>query len=324
MRRLGLSLGSLGIVGALAVLAGSASAYVLLSPARTWNCPPDYIVDNRAGGIPSILDGDGGRTRVVNAITSTANAWNSEGSGRVIKAHAGSVAGFALGDSVPMLNFTDPLSACTFTCLAATFTGYYSERAPGSGSYKIDDADIVTNASGYNWTSQGEDPGGAGCSSEIYVEGVMVHEIGHGLGLGHTPVSGATMFASVSYCNNNPATTEADDAAGLNALYGSWFGFSYDTYTNYIGAALVTQYQPCNTYYWGNAGTHYGRLRGPGGSDFDLFLWKWNGSSWVQVASATSVSNNEDITYTGTAAYYLWGIYSYSGSGTYHFYLDPP
>ena len=311
------------VIVLLLLFAGSLSAYVTLSPARTWDCPPDYIVDNRAGGVPSITDGDGGETRVVNAITSTA-AWNGAGSGRVIKAHKGSVSGFSLGDGIPMINLTDPLSACTGTCLAATFTAYYTERAAGSGSWKVTDADMVTNSTGYNWTSQGEDPGGVGCSSEIYIEGVMVHEAGHGLGMAHTAVSGATMFASVSYCNNNPATTETDDESGLNSLYGSGVASTWDTYTNYIGASGVTQYQPCGTYYWGNAGFQNGSLRGPAGADFDLYLWQWNGSSWVQVASATSVSTNENISYNGTAAWYLWAVYSYSGSGTYHFYSNHP
>lgn len=323
MKRLGLSLGSLAILALLVSFAGSVSAYVALSPNRTWNCPPDYIVDNRVGGVPSILDADGGGTRIVNAVTSS-GAWNGESSGTVLRAHKGSIAGFALGDGVPMLNLTDPLAACTGTCLAATFTGYYGERVVGSGSWKINDADIVTNSTGYNWTSQGEDPGGAGCSSEIYIEGVMVHEVGHGLGLGHSPVGGSTMLASVSYCNNNPATTEADDAAGLNFLYGSGFGGAYDTYTNYLGGTGQTQYQPCGTYYWGNTGSHFGSLRGPGGTDFDLYLWRWDGIQWVQVASATSISSNENISYTAAAGWYLWGIYSYSGAGTYHFYLDRP
>ncbi|HEY7215610.1 MAG TPA: matrixin family metalloprotease [Thermoanaerobaculia bacterium] len=307
----------------LLLCAGSLSAYVTLSPARTWDCPPDYIVDNRAGGVPSILDADGGETRVVDAITS-ANAWNGDNSGTVIKAHKGSIAGFSLGDGIPMLNLTDPLSACTGTCLAATFTAYYTERAAGSGSWKITDADIVTNSTGYNWTSEGEDAGGVGCSSEIYIEGVMVHEAGHGLGLGHSPVSGATMFSSVSYCNDNPATTETDDQNGLNALYGSSFPAAYETFTNYIGSSGITQYQPCGTYYWGNTGVQIAYLRGPAGSDFDLYLWRWNGTAWVQVASATTISSNESISYSGAAGWYLWGVYSYSGSGTYHFYYDHP
>jgi len=323
MNRKLIPLVSLGVLALVLLAAGSGSAYVTLSPARTWNCPPDYIVDNRAGGVPSIADADGGETVVVNAINST-NGWNGDNSGSVILAHKGSIAGFALGDGTPMLNLTDPLSACTGSCLAATFTGYYSERVAGSGSWKIDDADIVTNSTGYNWTSQSEDPGGAGCSSEIYIEGVMVHEVGHGLGLGHSGVAGATMFASVSFCNNNPATTEADDQSGLNFLYGSGFSSAYETFTNYIGTVGSTQYQPCGTYYWGNAGNQIGALRGPAGSDFDLYLWRWNGTAWVQVASATTISTNENITYNGAAGWYLWGIYSYSGSGTYHFYYDHP
>jgi len=312
------------LAGLFVLLSVSAAlAYVTLSPARTWDCPPDYIVDNVAGGVPSILDTDGGATRVVNAIVPTA-AWNGESSGTVIRTHKGSTAGFALGDGVPMLKLSDPLSACTGSCLAATFTAYYAERTAGSGSWRINDADIVTNSTGYNWTSQGEDPGGAGCSSEVYIEGVMVHEAGHGLGLGHTPVAGATMFASVSYCNNNPATTEADDGSGLNFLYGSSFSSLYDTYTNYLTGTGQTQYQPCGTYYFGNAGWHFGSLRGPAGTDFDLYLWRWNGTAWVQVASATSISSSENISYNGVAGWYLWGIYSYSGAGTYHFHLDRP
>ena len=304
MKPLKLAIPTLAI-GLLLLDAGGASAFVTLSPARTWDCSPDYVVDNRAGGLPSVLDADGGETRIVNAVTSASDAWNSAGSGKVIKAHKGSIAGFALGDNVPMLNLTDPLSACTGTCLAATFTAYYSERTAGSGSWKINDADIVTNSTGYNWTSQGEDPGGAGCASEIYVEGVMVHEAGHGIGLAHTTAAGATMLSSVAYCNNGPATTEADDESGIVSLYGSSPCASCDTNTNYINTSGVSQYQPCGTYYWGNAGLQNGYLRGPGGSDFDLYLWKWNGTAWVQVASATSVSTNENISYSGTAAYYL-------------------
>ena len=308
----------------LALLCASAAhAYVLLSPNRTWNCPPDYTVDNVAGGVPSILDGEGGATRIVNAIVAT-TAWNGAGSGTVLKAHKGSVAGFAQGDGVPMLKLSDPLGACTGSCLAATFTGYYSERALGSGSWQVNDADIVTNSNGYNWTSQGEDPGGAGCSSEIYIEGVMVHELGHGIGLGHTPVSGATMYASVSYCNNNPATTEVDDASGTVALYGLAPCINCRDHTQYLTGTGVTQYQPCGTYYWGNSGYQSGYLRGPAGTDFDLYLWRWNGSTWVQVASSLSWSSNEDIIYNGAAGWYLWGVYSYSGAGTYHFWESHP
>ena len=203
---------SLRLVFVLVILSSSAlSAYVLLSPPRRWPIGGvTYTVDNR--GISSINDGDGGVTRTVNAITST-DAWNGAGAGTQVYASSGSVSGWSLGDGTPMLNFTDPENACSGGCLAATFTGYYN------GSGYITDADIVTNSSGYSWTSQGEDPGGSGCSNEYYIEGVEVHEVGHGLGLAHTGVSGATMYPTVAACDNGPATIESDDASGMQALY---------------------------------------------------------------------------------------------------------
>ena len=195
------------LIGPLAIgvlaMSTAASAFVLLSPQRTWSSDPNYIVDNR--GLASVTDGDGGISRTVNAIVSS-TAWNGAGSGSLLTASSGSAAGFSLGDGVPMLNFTDPIVACTGNCLAATFTGFFSGAT-------ITDADIVTNTA-HAWASLGES-----CSNEFYIEGVMVHEIGHALGLGHTGVGGATMFASVSSCNNGPASTEADDEAGINFLY---------------------------------------------------------------------------------------------------------
>ena len=187
------------------MVVSSASAYVLLSPRRSWASAPLVIVDNR--GNSTITDSDGGATATRNAITST-QAWNGSGSGTVVNAVIGSVAAWQLGDGVPMLNFRDPQRACKGTCLAATFTGFYSGGT-------INDADIVTNTR-YDWTSVSE-PGG--CASEFYIEGVMVHEVGHLLGLGHSNVTGSTMYPSVSSCNNNPATTEADDEAAINDLY---------------------------------------------------------------------------------------------------------
>ncbi|MEN0067833.1 MAG: matrixin family metalloprotease [Myxococcota bacterium] len=200
-----------GLAAVLLLFASNLSyAYILLSPRRAWQSPPTYIVDN--GGLSSVTDSDGGISATINAITSNA-AWNGSGSGTVINATSGSTAGLSLGDGTPMLDFDDPFNACTGTCLAATFTGFFSGG-------DITDADIVTNTS-YSWTSAGE---AGGCSGEFYIEGVMVHEIGHALGLAHTPVSGATMFASVASCDNTPASTEADDDLAIQDLYGSGSG----------------------------------------------------------------------------------------------------
>jgi hypothetical protein len=201
----------LAFAGVLAFVAGAVNAYVLLSPRRTWDAAPNYRVDSR--GQSSIADGDFGRNRTRNAIVSSA-AWNGAPTERkpVVNATVASISSWRLGDGIPMLNFRDPTGACSGSCLAATFTGYYTRRS--NGTYRIYDADIVTNTA-YNWASTGE-----ACSgTEFYIEGVMVHEIGHGLGLGHTSVSGATMYPSVSACNNGPASTETDDENGIDNLY---------------------------------------------------------------------------------------------------------
>jgi hypothetical protein len=44
----------------------------------------------------------------------------------------------------------------------------------------------------------------------------------------------------------------------------------------------------------------------------------------VTVASSLSSSSTESITYNGTSGYYVWRINSYSGSGSYDFWLDRP
>ena len=202
-----ISLSALFVIACL--VAGSVSAYVLLSPRRTWDSPPNVIVDNR--GQSTIGDGDLGRSATRNAITSS-SAWNGAGTGTRLTATVGSVSSWRLGDGIPMLNFRDPQGVCGGNCLAATFTGYYTRRS--NGTYRIYDADIVTST-GRDWASAGE-----ACSgTEFRIEGVMVHEVGHLLGLGHSSVSGATMYPSVSACNNGPATIEADDRAAINDLY---------------------------------------------------------------------------------------------------------
>lgn len=76
--------------------------------------------------------------------------------------------------------------------------------------------------------------------------------------------------------------------------------------------------------YYAGSGTHVGCLAGPSGADFDLYLQKWNGSTWVTVASGLSATSQEQVSYNGTAGYYSWVVQSYSGSGSYTFSLSRP
>jgi hypothetical protein len=97
------------------------------------------------------------------------------------------------------------------------------------------------------------------------------------------------------------------------------------TYTGTLSGTGDYDNHPNGTYYQSTtSGTHSGTLVGPSGADFDLDLYKWNGSSWTRVARSESATSNESINYSGTAGYYYWKIWSYSGSGSYTFTLSKP
>ncbi len=65
------------------------------------------------------------------------------------------------------------------------------------------------------WSGPGE-PG----SGELDITGVATHELGHALGLDHSPIAQATMFASASGRALGMRTLDLDDRAGVESIYG--------------------------------------------------------------------------------------------------------
>jgi subtilisin family serine protease len=135
----------------------------------------------------------------------------------------------------------------------------------------------------------------------------------------------------------NSTTANAVSGAGTgspNRLLYSLFGATPppattgctlpESYNGSLAGTGSAAYQPNGTYYYAAAGTHTGCLRGPSGADFDLYLLRWNGSSWATVAQGTKAGSAEDVSYNGTAGYYTWRVESYSGSGSYTFGLRRP
>ncbi len=97
------------------------------------------------------------------------------------------------------------------------------------------------------------------------------------------------------------------------------------TYSGSLSGTGQAAIQPNGTYYQSTtSGTHSGTLTGPGGADFDLYLYKWNGSAWAIVARSEGATSSETINYSGTAGYYYWRILSYSGSGSYSLCISKP
>jgi hypothetical protein len=61
---------------------------------------------------------------------------------------------------------------------------------------------------------------GAPDAGQLDLQGDATHEIGHVVGLGHSSVAGATMFASLGGNGVAARSIEADDVAGLQSIYG--------------------------------------------------------------------------------------------------------
>jgi len=69
--------------------------------------------------------------------------------------------------------------------------------------------------------------------------------------------------------------------------------------------------------YISTGGTLNATLKGPANADFELHLYRWNGSSWQIVAKSESPTSNESINYNASPGYYTVEVYSYRGSGNY-------
>jgi Matrixin len=174
-------------------------AYSLLSPRRRWSSTPVSVRTYNRGNA-TITDGDGGVTAVVGAI----RAW-----GIISSSSTSSAAVRGSAPATIMLNSNG--GVCSGNCLAATLTGYYTSQ---TGDDRIYDADVYTNTSIQFYSSRE-----SGCSSEYDIDGVMVHEVGHVIGIAHSSVAGATMYPSVSACNTSPRSLASDDINARNDLY---------------------------------------------------------------------------------------------------------
>jgi hypothetical protein len=176
-----------------------ALAYVLLSPRRRWASTPITVRVYNVGN-STITDGSGG----VNATVSAIRAW-----GIISSSTTSSAAVRGSAPATIMLNTNG--GVCTGSCLAATLTGYYVSQ---TGDDRIYDADVYTNTAIQMYSS-----GESGCSNEYDINGIMVHEVGHVIGIGHSSVAGATMYPSISACNTSARTLASDDFAARDDLY---------------------------------------------------------------------------------------------------------
>jgi aqualysin 1 len=147
----------------------------------------------------------------------------------------------------------------------------------------------------------------------------------------HPDAAPATVIQAL---RDNATPDKVSDAkpGSANLLLFATFGNNggADPCTNcepYTGLLFKGQvaFEPNGSFYHSASfGQHRGWLRGPAASDFDLYLWRWDGVQWVVVARSESESSTEEISYFGAPGYYIWRVYAYSGNGTYSFWMQRP
>ncbi len=81
----------------------------------------------------------------------------------------------------------------------------------------IFDSDTVFNAAQFRWSTDGL----SSQTQSPFVEAIALHEIGHALGLRHSPVGGATMLFVGDQGVNSQVGLSQDEISAANTLYGT-------------------------------------------------------------------------------------------------------
>ncbi|MGE3887413.1 MAG: matrixin family metalloprotease [Vicinamibacterales bacterium] len=201
-------------------LSGESSFTLFSSPAK-WRTLPARV-DVQAGGQPGLAGGG------LNELANATGQWNAPSN---FKWQAGSLAGtLRCGNTQPtstatnhlMIEFNDPCAEIsdaggTLAVAFTWFTNAIEETFNGVGFRRVIQVTIVTNNSG---TAQ-QFVTNSNCFNQV-----LLHEVGHALGLGHSGDSTAVMAATVAFsqCAAAPRPLQPDDIAGVQFIYGGAAG----------------------------------------------------------------------------------------------------
>ncbi len=203
-------------LGAVTAFASNARAFVAMAAHwSTAQLPVHYRINEASA--PASIGAAGARTAIVAGFASwsapTCTNWRTVNDGTTTLAAA--VAGDGMNSILFRSGTWPPELGAVGTVIGVTTPVY---RTGGS----FIDADIQFNNVGFRWSL-------TGASGTVDTQSIATHEEGHFLGLGHTPLSRAVMYAS--YSGGLRRVLDADDAMGVCAIYpaGTTTGCTVDT-----------------------------------------------------------------------------------------------
>jgi hypothetical protein len=138
------------------------------------------------------------------------NGWNNAGADFV----------FTYGGQTTIANVVyDNHNVCYFDLTPPDGGGYVAATYYWASGNNLTEIDLVFNDQGYTWWNGSGSCGG----NKMDIWNIAAHETGHWLCLADLYGGGdtaKTMYGYVNYCETNKRTLEADDIAGIIAIYG--------------------------------------------------------------------------------------------------------
>ncbi|GAB1817114.1 S1 family peptidase [Herbidospora sp. RD11066] len=188
-------------------------------------------------------------------------------------------------------------------CRSGSTTGWHCGTVQQIGTSVTYPQGTVSGVTRTNVCAEPGDSGGG------WISGSQAQGVTSG-GSGNCSVGGTTYFQPVNEILSAYGLTLTTSGTGPPPGGGTCNGGT-------LSGTLSSNQYGNSAQFTANAGTHTVCLDGPNGTDFDLYLQRLSGSTWTTVASGTSASADESITYNGSAGTYRYRVHAYSGSGSF-------